>query len=87
MITSRTLFSGGGFVYVQVAIETASFSKYAGFTGVRLGWTVVPKELLFSDGHQVAKDFNHIVCACFNGASNIAEAGGLGGVWFLGTNF
>jgi LL-diaminopimelate aminotransferase len=64
-------------VYVQVAIETASFSKYAGFTGVRLGWTVVPKELLFSDGHQVAKDFNRIVCTCFNGASNIAEAGGL----------
>jgi aspartate/methionine/tyrosine aminotransferase len=62
---------------VQVAIETASFSKYAGFTGVRLGWTVVPKELLFSDGHPVAKDFNRIVCTCFNGASNIAQAGGL----------
>lgn len=61
----------------EVAIETASFSKYAGFTGVRLGWTVVPKELLFSDGHPVAKDFNRIVCTCFNGASNIAQAGGL----------
>uniref|UniRef100_A0A0E0CZB2 Aminotransferase class I/classII large domain-containing protein n=1 Tax=Oryza meridionalis TaxID=40149 RepID=A0A0E0CZB2_9ORYZ len=62
----------------EVAIETASFSKYAGFTGVRLGWTVVPKELLFSDGHPVAKDFNRIVCTCFNGASNISQAGGLG---------
>ncbi|KAL5729722.1 LL-diaminopimelate aminotransferase [Ranunculus cassubicifolius] len=61
----------------EVAIETASFSKYAGFTGVRLGWTVVPKELLFSDGFQVAKDFNRIVSTCFNGASNIAQAGGL----------
>ncbi|OEL14462.1 putative LL-diaminopimelate aminotransferase, chloroplastic [Dichanthelium oligosanthes] len=61
----------------EVAIETASFSKYAGFTGVRLGWTVVPKELRFSDGHPVAKDFNRIVCTCFNGASNIAQAGGL----------
>ncbi|GJN08129.1 hypothetical protein PR202_ga26021 [Eleusine coracana subsp. coracana] len=61
----------------EVAIETASFSKYAGFTGVRLGWTVVPKELLFSDGHPVAKDFNRIVCTSFNGASNIAQAGGL----------
>ncbi len=29
----------------EVAIETCSFSKYAGFTGVRLGWTVVPKAL------------------------------------------
>ncbi|EER95009.1 hypothetical protein BDA96_01G427400 [Sorghum bicolor] len=61
----------------EVALETASFSKYAGFTGVRLGWTVVPKELLFSDGHPVAKDFNRIVCTCFNGASNISQAGGL----------
>ena len=24
------------------AIEVNSFSKYAGFTGVRLGWTVIP---------------------------------------------
>ncbi|GMH03062.1 hypothetical protein Nepgr_004901 [Nepenthes gracilis] len=61
----------------EVAMETASFSKYAGFTGVRLGWTVVPKELLFSDGFPVAKDFNRIVCTSFNGASNIAQAGGL----------
>ncbi|XP_077240681.1 pyridoxal phosphate (PLP)-dependent transferases superfamily protein isoform X2 [Tasmannia lanceolata] len=61
----------------EVAIETSSFSKYAGFTGVRLGWTVVPKELLFADGFPIAKDFNRIVCTCFNGASNIAQAGGL----------
>lgn len=61
----------------EVAIETSSFSKYAGFTGVRLGWTVVPKKLLFSDGFPVAKDFNRIVCTCFNGASNISQAGGL----------
>ncbi|XP_059653103.1 LL-diaminopimelate aminotransferase, chloroplastic-like [Cornus florida] len=61
----------------EVAIETASFSKYAGFTGVRLGWTVVPKELLFSDGFPVANDFNRIVTTCFNGVSNIAQAGAL----------
>lgn len=61
----------------EVAIETSSFSKYAGFTGVRLGWTVVPKELRFSDGFPVANDFNRIVSTCFNGASNIAQAGGL----------
>ncbi|XAR73011.1 LL-diaminopimelate aminotransferase [Bertholletia excelsa] len=61
----------------EVAIEVSSFSKFAGFTGVRLGWTVVPKELQFSDGFPVAKDFNRIVCTCFNGASNIAQAGGL----------
>jgi len=77
LFVSRLHLFHCGFAYVQVAIETASFSKYAGFTGVRLGWTVVPKELLFSDGRPVAKDFNRIVCTCFNGASNIAQAGGL----------
>lgn len=61
----------------EVAIEVSSFSKYAGFTGVRLGWTVVPKELLYLDGFPVAKDFNRIVCTTFNGASNISQAGGL----------
>ncbi|KAK4719687.1 hypothetical protein R3W88_018025 [Solanum pinnatisectum] len=61
----------------EVAIEVSSFSKYAGFTGVRLGWTAIPKALLYSDGFPVAKDFNRIVCTSFNGASNIAQAGGL----------
>ena len=37
----------------EVAIEICSFSKYAGFTGVRLGWTVVPEELRFADGTPV----------------------------------
>ncbi|KAA8522526.1 hypothetical protein F0562_013113 [Nyssa sinensis] len=61
----------------EVAIEISSFSKFAGFTGVRLGWTVVPEELLYSNGFPVIKDFNRVVCTCFNGASNIAQAGGL----------
>ncbi|XP_038708837.1 aminotransferase ALD1, chloroplastic isoform X2 [Tripterygium wilfordii] len=61
----------------EVAIEISSFSKFAGFTGVRLGWTVIPEELQFSNGFPVIKDFNRIVCTCFNGASNIAQAGGL----------
>ncbi|GFP87078.1 aminotransferase ald1 [Phtheirospermum japonicum] len=61
----------------KVAIEVSSFSKIAGFTGVRLGWTVVPKELMYSNGFPVINDFNRIVCTCFNGASRIAQAGGL----------
>ncbi|GAA0150950.1 transaminase [Lithospermum erythrorhizon] len=61
----------------KVAIEVASFSKIAGFTGVRLGWTVVPEELLYSNGSQVIKDYDRIVCTCFNGASKIAQSGGL----------
>ncbi|XP_055835755.1 aminotransferase ALD1, chloroplastic isoform X1 [Solanum dulcamara] len=61
----------------KVAIEISSFSKTAGFTGVRLGWTVVPKELLYLNGFPVIHDFNRIICTSFNGASNIAQAGGL----------
>ena len=33
----------------EVAIEFRSFSKTAGFTGIRLGYTVVPKELMGLD--------------------------------------
>lgn len=60
-----------------MAIETNSFSKYAGFTGVRLGWTVVPKALKYTDGSPVHADFNRITSTVFNGASSIAQAGGL----------
>lgn len=61
----------------DVAIECNSFSKYAGFTGVRLGWTVVPSDLKFSDGTPVRNDFNRVMTTAFNGASNIVQAGGL----------
>ncbi|KAG7980933.1 hypothetical protein I3843_05G207600 [Carya illinoinensis] len=61
----------------EVAIEVSSFSKFAGFTGVRLGWTVVPEELLYLNGFPVIKDYNRIVCTCFNGASSVVQAGGL----------
>ncbi|KAK7385268.1 hypothetical protein VNO78_30982 [Psophocarpus tetragonolobus] len=61
----------------EVAIEISSFSKFAGFTGVRLGWTVVPEELLYANGYPMIKDYDRIVCTCFNGASNIVQAGGL----------
>jgi LL-diaminopimelate aminotransferase len=61
----------------EVAIEVNSFSKYAGFTGVRLGWTIVPKELKFADGSSVAADWNRVMTTIFNGASNIVQGGGL----------
>lgn len=61
----------------DVAIEVNSFSKYAGFTGVRLGWTVIPDNLKFSDGTPVKQDFNRVMSTAFNGASNIVQAGGL----------
>lgn len=61
----------------EVAIEVNSFSKPIGFTGVRLGWTVVPKELKYDDGSSVNSDWNRVTCTIFNGASNIVQAGGL----------
>lgn len=61
----------------EVAIETCSFSKYAGFTGVRLGWTVCPEKLTYSDGFPVIKDWTRVMSTCFNGASNIVQQGGL----------
>uniref|UniRef100_A0ACD5WV39 Uncharacterized protein n=1 Tax=Avena sativa TaxID=4498 RepID=A0ACD5WV39_AVESA len=61
----------------EVAIEISSFSKFAGFTGVRLGWAVVPDELLYADGTRVARDFDRVVCTSFNGASSVAQVGGL----------
>ncbi len=61
----------------DVAIEVNSFSKYAGFTGVRLGWTVIPSDLTFSDGSLVRDDFNRVMTTAFNGASNIVQGGGL----------
>jgi LL-diaminopimelate aminotransferase len=61
----------------EVAIEISSFSKFIGFTGVRLGWSVVPKALAYSDGKPVIDDWNRMMTTLFNGASNIAQAGGL----------
>ena len=61
----------------EVAIEVNSFSKYAGFTGVRLGWTVIPSALKFADGTPVKQDFNRVMTTAFNGASNIVQSGGM----------
>ena len=59
----------------EAAIEISSFSKLAGFTGVRLGWTVVPEELKYEEGGSVKADWSRITSTIFNGASNIAQNG------------
>jgi len=61
----------------EVAIEVNSLSKPAGFTGVRLGWTVVPQQLCYEGGESVRDDWNRIMTTIFNGASNIAQHGAL----------
>lgn len=60
----------------EVAIEINSFSKIAGFTGVRLGWTVVPQSLQYENGASVKNDWKRVTSTVFNGASNIAQKGG-----------
>ena len=62
----------------KCAIEINSFSKFSGFTGVRLGWTIVPKDLACEDAPAgvLNKMWNRRQCTFFNGASNIAQAGG-----------
>jgi len=61
----------------QCAIEVNSFSKPAGFTGVRLGWSIVPKTLKYASGESINADWNRIAGTIFNGASNVAQEGGL----------
>jgi LL-diaminopimelate aminotransferase len=61
----------------ECAIEISSFSKPIGFTGVRLGWSIVPEQLVFSDGTPVMRDWTRLMTTIFNGASNIAQYGGL----------
>lgn len=61
----------------EVAIEFRSFSKTAGFTGVRCAYTVVPKELkgYTEDGKQVSlnKLWNRRQTTKFNGVSYITQ--------------
>lgn len=61
------------------AIEVNSFSKSAGFTGVRLGWTIVPSSLVCEDaGVGVLNNlWSRRTTTMFNGASNIVQEGGL----------
>ncbi len=64
---------------LECAIEINSFSKSAGFTGVRLGWAVVPKALVVEDSEpgEVNRLWLRRQTTFFNGASNIAQRGGL----------
>ena len=63
----------------ECAIEISSFSKNAGFTGVRLGWSVVPEHLVTEDDDTAIlhRFWNRRQTTFFNGASNIAQAGGI----------
>ncbi len=61
----------------DVAIEFRSFSKTAGFTGIRCAYTVVPKELKCktAEGEEVYLNrlWNRRMCTKFNGVSYITQ--------------
>lgn len=67
----------------KCAIEINSFSKWSGFTGVRLGWTVVPMDLVIEKTKKgemrgkVNSLWSRRQGTMFNGASNIAQEGGV----------
>lgn len=56
----------------EVAIEFKSFSKTAGFTGVRCAYTVIPKELKVGE-ISINKLWNRRQCTKFNGTSFITQ--------------
>ena len=63
----------------ECSLEINSLSKFSGFTGVRLGWTIVPKELVIegTEPGEMRNMWYRRQCTFFNGASNIVQEGAL----------
>ena len=63
----------------KCAIEFHSFSKTAGFTGVRCGYTIVPKEVVATSEDGTSVPLNQLwlrrQCTKFNGTSYITQRG------------
>lgn len=63
----------------KCAVEFRSFSKTAGFTGVRCGYTVVPHTVMGRDEDGKEMGLNHLwnrrQCTKFNGASYVSQRG------------
>lgn len=59
----------------ECALEICSLSKMAGFTGVRCGYTVVPKNLVTTDGISLNQLWQRRQSTKFNGVSYIVQRG------------
>lgn len=61
----------------EVAVEFRSFSKTAGFTGLRCAYVVVPKAIRISDGKKGTIELNHCwyrrQCTKYNGCPYIVQ--------------
>ena len=75
--TPHSIYEIGG--AKKCAIEFRSYSKTAGFTGVRLGYTVVPKDIIVKDNGAGELELNQMwrrrQTTKFNGASYISQRG------------
>ncbi len=60
----------------ECAIEIRSFSKNAGFTGLRLGYTVIPKDLKDENGNRLYDLWARRHGTKFNGAPYIVQKAG-----------
>lgn len=58
----------------ECAIEVCSFSKIAGFTGTRCGYTIVPQEIV-SDGQSLNKMWLRRQTTKFNGVAYVVQRG------------
>ncbi|ETR80394.1 L,L-diaminopimelate aminotransferase [Chlamydia pneumoniae B21] len=62
------------------AIEINSFSKSLGFTGMRLAWNVIPKELTYDNNEPMINDWKRLFATTFNGASLLMQEAGYYGL-------
>ncbi len=58
------------------AIEVRSFSKNAGFTGLRLGYTVIPHDLCDAEGHSIHAVWARRHGTKYNGAPYLVQRAG-----------
>ena len=59
----------------ECAVEIGSFSKDVGFTGVRCGWVVFPKELKDCHGISLLERYERYIATANNGVSYITQRG------------
>ncbi len=59
----------------KCAIEICSFSKTAGFTGVRCSYTIIPEDLVDSNGKSLNKMWLRRQTTKFNGVSYVIQRG------------
>jgi LL-diaminopimelate aminotransferase len=58
-------------------LELGSFSKWAAFSGLRLSWAVIPKQILFKDQTRFVDAYTTLINATYNGVSWLSQSAGI----------